>query len=153
VFSARDRMDETYDRIRSARGPRFRYVKNFHPELPYAQYINYMDEMPILKDWRRLAFAGKLNPVQMQFFARTKPAEELYDLDADPHEVKNLAAAPEHQDTLREMRAALEKWVIDTKDLGGVPETELIKRGLVKDVLATEYEERIKLHPKTPPIP
>jgi len=153
VFSCRDRMDETYDRIRSVRGPRFRYVKNFHPELPYAQYINYMDEMPIMRVWRRLAFEGKLNAVQMQFFARTKPAEELYDLDADPYEIKNLAAVPEHQGTLKEMRAALEKWMIDTKDLGGIPETELIKRGLVRDVLSTEYEARIKLHPKTSPIP
>ncbi|MGL6096275.1 MAG: sulfatase family protein, partial [Fimbriiglobus sp.] len=73
VFSARDRMDETYDRIRSVRGERFRYVRNFHPELPYAQYINYADEMPVLKVWRTQAFAGTLNPVQMQFFARTKP--------------------------------------------------------------------------------
>jgi uncharacterized sulfatase len=152
-FSARDRMDETYDRIRSVRGMRFRYVKNFHPELPYAQYINYADEMPVLQDWRRLAFEGKLNRVQMQFFARTKPPEELYDLETDPYEVNNLAAAPEHQGTLKEMRAALEKWMADTKDLGEIPERELIQRGLVKDVLSTEYDERIKLHPKTPPIP
>src|SRR5262249_42102772 len=153
VFSCRDRMDETYDRIRSARGERFRYVKNFHPELPYAQYINYADEMPVMKDWRRLAFEGKLDKTQMLFFARTKPPEELYDLQTDPYEVNNLAGAAEHQATLKEMRSALEKWMADTKDLGELPETELIKRGLVKDVLSTEYEERIKLHPKTPPIP
>jgi uncharacterized sulfatase len=153
VFSCRDRMDETYDRIRAVRGERFRYVRNFHPELPYAQYINYMDEMPVMKDWRRLAFAGKLNPVQMQFFARTKPREELYDLDADPYEVKNLADAPDHQATLREMRAALDRWIVDTKDLGEVPEKELIKRGLVRDVLTTEYDARVKLHPTTPPVP
>lgn len=152
-FSARDRMDETYDRIRSVRGPRFRYVKNFNPELPYAQYINYMDEMPIMKDWRRLAFAGKLNPVQMQFFARTKPPEELYDLETDSFEIKNLAAAPEHQGTLKEMRAALEKWMLDTKDLGVIPEKELIQKGLVRDLLSTEYDARLKLHPKAPPIP
>jgi hypothetical protein len=34
-----------------------------------------------------------------------------------------------------------------------VPEKELIKRGLVKDVLSTEYDARVKLHPKTPPVP
>jgi uncharacterized sulfatase len=153
VFSCRDRMDETFDRIRSVRGERYRYVRNFHPELPYAQYINYMDEMPILKEWRRLAFAGKLNPVQMQFFARTKPKEELYDLEADPHEVKNLADSPDHQATLKEMRAALDQWIKDTKDLGEVPEQELINRGLVEDKLNKEYAERLKLHPKTPPVP
>src|SRR5581483_10183579 len=117
-FSARDRMDETYDRIRSVRGERFRYVRNFHPELPYAQYINYMDEMPIMRAWRRLAFEGKLNPTQMLFFARTKPPEELYDTETDPHEVNNLAGAPEHEAVLKEMRAALDRWIADTKDLG-----------------------------------
>jgi hypothetical protein len=51
------------------------------------------------------------------------------------------------------MRAALDKWIVDTKDLGEVPEKELIRRGIVRDVLASEYEARIKLHPKTPPVP
>lgn len=153
VFSCRDRMDETYDRVRAVRGERYRYVRNFHPELPYFQWINYMDEMPILKDWRRLAFEGKLNPVQMQWFARTKPKEELYDLEADPYEVKNLAGSAEHRVLREEMRAALDKWVVDTKDLGAVPEKELIRRGLVKDVLTAEYDARVKLHPTTSPVP
>ncbi len=155
VFSCRDRMDETYDRIRSVRGERYRYVRNFHPELPYAQYINYMDEMPIMKDWRRLAFEGKLSAVQRQFFAKTKPAEELYDLEEDPFEVNNLAGSDsaEIQKVRKEMSAALDKWMLDTKDLGAVPEKELIAKGLVADRLATEYESRVKLHPKTPPVP
>jgi hypothetical protein len=29
----------------------------------------------------------------------------------------------------------------------------LIKRGIVKDVLSTESDARVKLHPKTPPVP
>lgn len=153
VFSARDRMDETYDRIRAVRGNRFRYVRNFHPELPYAQYLNYLDEMPVMQDWRRLAFAGRLNPTQMLFFARTKPPEELYDTAADPHEVRNLAADAAHGETLRTMRGALDKWIVDTKDLGGTPERELIAKGLVRDVLSAEYDARVKLHPKAPPVP
>jgi uncharacterized sulfatase len=152
-FSARDRMDETYDRIRSVRNERYRYLRNFHPELPYAQYINYMDEMPILKEWRRLAFDGKLNDVQRQFFAKTKPKEELYDLETDPHEIRNLAGSPDNQKVLAELRGALDRWMADTKDLGGIPERELIKQGLVRDLLSSEYEARIKLHPKTPPVP
>lgn len=153
VFSARDRMDESYDRIRSVRGERYHYIRNFHPELPYAQWINYMDEMPIMRTWRRLAFEGKLNDTQKLFMARTKPKEELYDTAADPHEVKNLAEAKDHQAVLSEMRAALDQWIKDTKDQGEVPEKELINRGVVKDVLTAEYDQRVKLHPKTPPVP
>ncbi|HYH64985.1 MAG TPA: sulfatase [Urbifossiella sp.] len=153
VFSCRDRMDETFDRIRSVRGPHFRYVRNYHPELPYAQWLNYLDEMPVMRDWRRLAFEGSLNPTQRLFFARTKPPEELYDTRTDPHEVRNLAADAAHADTLRTMRAALDRWTTDTKDLGATPERELIAKGLVRDVLSTEYEARLKLHPKGPPVP
>jgi uncharacterized sulfatase len=155
VFAARDRMDETYDRVRSVRGERYRYVRNFHPELPYMQYINYMDEMPIMREWRRLAFEGKLNRTQMLFMSRTKPKEELYDLEKDPYEINNIAEAEsvEIQRVRKEMSVALDKWIVDTKDLGEVPEKELIKRGLVRDLLTAEYDARVKLHPKTPPVP
>jgi arylsulfatase A-like enzyme len=155
LFAARDRMDETYDRVRTVRGERYRYVRNFEPGLPYFQYINYMDEMPIMKDWRKLAFEGKLNATQKLFWSRTKPKEELYDLEKDPHEVNNLANAEsvEIQKVKKEMSAALDKWIKETKDLGEVPEKELIKRGIVKDVLSTEYDARVKLHPKAPPVP
>jgi N-sulfoglucosamine sulfohydrolase len=155
AFSARDRMDETYDRVRSVRNDRYRYVRNYEPELPYFQYINYMDEMPIMRTWRRLAFEGKLNETQKLFMSRTKPKEELYDLETDPHEINNIANAESVliQKTRKELSDALDKWVKDTNDLGEVPEKELIKRGIVKDVLSTEYAARVKLHPKTPPVP
>jgi N-sulfoglucosamine sulfohydrolase len=153
VFSCRDRMDETYDRIRTARSERFRYIRNFHPELPYAQYINYMDEMPIMKEWRRLAFEGKLNDTQKLYWARTKPKEEFYDCQADPENVKNLTGSEAHQAELKLHREALDDWLIRSKDLGAIPEKELIEKGIVRDVLSTEYEARVKLHPKTSPIP
>ncbi|NOT62850.1 MAG: hypothetical protein HOP19_21790, partial [Acidobacteria bacterium] len=56
----------------------------------------------------------------------------------------NLANDSKHQKMLREMRAALDKWIIETKDLGELPETELIKRGIVKDVLKGGYDQRQK---------
>jgi uncharacterized sulfatase len=147
VFAARDRMDETFDRIRTVRDERFRYIRNHYPELPYAQHILYMDEMPTMQVWRKWAAEDKLSGPQKLFFAATKPAEELYDTKADLHEVNNLAADPAHADKLKELRAALDQWVKDTKDLGEVPEDELIRRGLVEDRLSTEYAARIKQHP------
>lgn len=45
--------------------------------------------------------------------------------------------------TLEEMRAALDRWMKDTGDLGAVPEVELVKRGLVADRIK-EYEDRKK---------
>ena len=147
VYAARDRMDETFDRVRAVRDKRFKYMRNFYPELPNSQYIDYMDMMPTLQVMRKLNAEGKLNDVQKLWFAPTKPKEELYDTEADPHEINNLAGKPEHEAKLKELRGALDKWIVDTKDLGEVPETELIKRGIVADRLSTEYAARLKLHP------
>jgi N-sulfoglucosamine sulfohydrolase len=45
-----------------------------------------------------------------------RPAEELFDLEADPDEVTNLAGDPAHADRLAEMRGALEDWQRVTAD-------------------------------------
>jgi N-sulfoglucosamine sulfohydrolase len=69
-----------------------------------------------------------LNPVQLLFFVPEKPAEELYDLDTDPHEVRNLAGLSEYRTVLGRMRQALDEWQRTTGDLGLVPEVDLRER-------------------------
>jgi uncharacterized sulfatase len=138
VFGHRDRMDEAYDMMRTVRDARFRYIKNFFPGRPYAQHIEYMEEMPTMREWRRRykdhmnavgpEYGRALNPIQLLFMAPEKPSEELYDLDTDPYEVRNLAGSPEHQSVLARMRQALETWQTETGDLGLVPEAELRER-------------------------
>ena len=59
-------------------------------------------------------------------FRETKPVEELFDTEADPHEVVNLADRPEHAETLKRMRAALERWQEDVGDSGLIPEPLLV---------------------------
>ena len=121
VFGHRDRMDETYDLIRTVRDKRFRYVRNFMPWQPYSQDIAYMNEMPTMQEWRRLHTEGRLTGAQENWF-RTKPAEELYDTEADPHEINNLAADPRLAVTLERLRLRLESWMVEIKDVGLIPE-------------------------------
>lgn len=128
IYASRDRMDEAYDLIRAVRDKRYKYLRNYMPEVTYAQHINYMDEMPTMKEWRRLHAEGKLEGPQKIFFSETKPVEELYDTQADPHEVNNLADSPEHQEILLRLRAEHERWRRDTNDLGLIPEPELMER-------------------------
>jgi len=139
VFAHRDRMDETCDRIRAARDKRWKYIKNFEPGKPYAQFIGYAELMPTLMEMRRLnkeeatlMGQGKvpdlLTPAQRLFFRPEKPAEELYDTQADPHEIHDLARDPRHADTLKRMRRALADWQKATGDLGAVPEADLVAR-------------------------
>ena len=128
LYFVRDRMDETYDMIRGVRDHRYKYLRNYQWQKPYAQFISYMDEMPTLKEWRRLHAAGKLVGPQRNFFAPEKPKEELYDTAKDPHEVVNLADSPEHRMVLERMRMAHERWTRETGDLGHIPEAELQER-------------------------
>lgn len=130
IFGFRDRMDERYDMARAARDRRYKYIRNYMPHLPWFhhQYVSYMYEMPTMKVWQRLADEGKLSGAQAVFMARTKPMEELYDTEADPHEVKNLASAPEHRTTLERLRAAHREWMKEIRDLGLLPESELRSR-------------------------
>ncbi len=126
IFGHRDRMDETYDLIRSARDTRFKYIRNYAPQRSYAQNITYMNQMPTMQEWRRLHAEGKLSGATALHFRSTKPVEELFDTEADPHEVVNLADRPEHAETLARMRAALERWQEDVGDSGLIPEPLLV---------------------------
>ena len=117
VISARDRCDYTIDRIRSVRTKRFRYIRNFFPDRPYMQ-PNYRDEWEITQLMRKLHATGKLNPTQDRFWSDERPAEELYDIENDPHEIHNLADNPDYAEELKRHRDILNKWIKETDDKG-----------------------------------
>ena len=62
------------------------------------------------------------------------PAEELYDLEMDPHEINNLATSSRHQAILKRLRGALEAWIRKTDDQGKTLEPAEIaqRKGLTK---------------------
>lgn len=128
VHGFRDRMDERTDLLRTVRDRKWRYIRNFRPDVTWAQHIGYMYEMPTMKVWQRLHDEGKLDPVQDRFFSATKPVEELYDTEADPWEIKNLAADPAQRVTLERLRSELRRWMLEIRDLGLLPEADLRTR-------------------------
>jgi N-sulfoglucosamine sulfohydrolase len=130
IHGYRDRMDERYDLIRTTRDQRFRYIRNYMPQLPYFhhQHISYMYEMPTMQAWQRLADAGTLTGAPLTFMAASKPMEELYDTSADPWEVNNLADSPQHRPTLERLRAECRRWQAEIIDLGLMPEADLRSR-------------------------
>ena len=123
IIAARDRCDETVDRIRCVRNKQYKYIRNFMPERPYTQTNAYKESSyQMLNLMKELHAKGKLTPVQALFMAPRKPDEELYDIKNDPYEINNLAASPEHRQTLKEMRVILERWIEETGDKGQFPE-------------------------------
>lgn len=148
VFGARDRMDERYDLIRSVRDGRWRYVRNFEPLKPYYQFMNTAEGGTTMREIRRLAAAGSLPEAVARFASETKPAEELYDLANDPHEIHNLAGDPVHAPVLEELRSAMVAWQVEIGDLGLLPESEIERReaaaGSAFDILR-RGEDRARL--------
>lgn len=125
VHGARDRVDETSDTIRAVRNQRFKYVRNYQPQLPRSLTIAYLESMPIMQEMRRLNAAGELKTVaERQYFEPTKPLEELYDTVTDPHEVNNLAADPKYRAQLERLRAECLRWQYEVGDFGLLPESE-----------------------------
>lgn len=119
VFSARDRCDETVERLRSVRTDRFLYIRNFYPQRPHLQPNAYKDGKSIVKTLRSLHESGKLDPLaEKLMFSPTRAPEELYAWTEDPWQVNNLASLPSHKSSLEAMRAKLDQWMIDTKDKG-----------------------------------
>ncbi|OPZ13704.1 MAG: Sulfatase [candidate division BRC1 bacterium ADurb.BinA364] len=129
IFCARDRCDETVDLIRCARTARFKYIRNFMHWMSHAQPNQYKDGKKILKRLREMAAAGELNELQARPFLPSRPPEELYDLRRDPDETENLAERGEHRALLEEMRQTLFRQMVETGDLGLIPEPILEDEG------------------------
>ena len=128
VYGARDRMDERYDIIRMVRDKRFKYIRNYEPLKTFYQYMNTPEKGATMADLRSRFEAGTLRHEAKAFFAPTKPIEELYDTERDPHELTNLAADPAFESRLTTMREAHLAWVKDTRDLGLIAEPILVER-------------------------
>jgi len=127
VVTARDRCDETVERLRSVRKGRFNYIRNFYPKRPHLQPCAYKDRKPVLVRMRELYDAGELDghPAE-RLYTVPRPAEELYDREADPWELTNLADDPKFADTLADLRTTLETWIAETGDQGQTPEPDAV---------------------------
>jgi arylsulfatase A-like enzyme len=126
AFGMRNRMDERYDMVRTVRDERYRYIRNYSPHRIYGQHEGYAWQMDSYRAWETAYRAGRLNPIQERFF-HEKPAEEFYDLEADPDQVTNLIGAPAQRDRIRAMSAALDVHMIAINDNGFIPESSTLE--------------------------
>jgi len=119
IIAARDRCDETEDRIRCVRTSRYKYIRNFYPDKPYTQYNRYKDAYyPVLRLMHQLFDQKVLTPEQSLFMADRRPEEELYDLKNDSHELNNLAENSQFKNTLQDFRQILNEWITSSGDMG-----------------------------------
>jgi len=128
IHAAADRFDGFTDAIRAVRDKRFKYIRNYRPEQGYYLPVDYREKIPTMQELLRLKEAGALNEVQMQWFRPFKPKEELFDCDADPHELNNLANDPAYEQKLVELRSEMDSWLASIADDPNLKEAALIQK-------------------------
>ena len=110
-----------------------------------------------------LSASGELPPAQQHFMRQTRPTEELYDLEADPYEINNLATDAHYDSVRSELAAQLDTWMTTTGDMGEIPESsevtsywdhnmterfkqDMEKRGISHDISDADYVAWWKNH-------
>ena len=121
AFGMRNRMDERIDMIRTVTDGRWRYIRNYMPHRPWGQHQAFEWLARGYQEWEAAHRAGTLTEVQDRFFQR-KPFEELYDLTADPHEIRNLATDRSAAPQLARLRTVLDDHLVAIHDNGFIPE-------------------------------
>lgn len=121
AYGFRGRMDAGIDLSRTVREGKYRYIRNYMPHKIYGQYIEYLWNAPSMPSWEKAYHNGQLNAVQSAYW-KSKPFEELYDCETDPHNINNLAGNTAYTDVLEEMRTMLDNWQIASNDVGFIPE-------------------------------
>lgn len=121
AYGYASRMDAKLDLSRSISAQRYRYIRNFMPEKPWGQYLQYLWRAATAQAWQDACERGDCDAYQQAFW-QPKGPEELYDVIADPHNLHNLANDPKHQATLKKMRGLLKNEMLAQRDMLVVPE-------------------------------
>jgi arylsulfatase A-like enzyme len=93
--------------------------------------------------------------------AEPRPEESLYDTWSDPHEVHDLAANPDYEPILEDLRGALDAWLAQRVDWGAVPEDQMIAEMWpggeepvtgepIIEILGSEAAPRVRVSAATP---
>jgi arylsulfatase A-like enzyme len=127
IYAARDRLDAQYDATRAVRDKRFKYIRNFKPEVSAYLDVQYRTQMGIMQELLRMRDEGKLDPIQTRWFRQPKEKEELYDTVADPFEVHDLAQDPAYAGEVARLSGALDAWMDRIGDDALRPEKALVE--------------------------
>ena len=140
VHFFRGRMDERYDMMRGVRTKKYRYIRNYMPHRIYGQHLWYLWRSPSTRAWEDAYNSGECNAVQSRFW-QTKPAEELYNVEKDPHNVNNLANDPEYADVLKRLRKENKRWTRKNRGAGFMPEGMMVERAGQQTIYKMTHSE------------
>lgn len=110
--------------IRSCATKRYRYIRNLHSEAVFTNAVTRVggDRVSFWQSWVDLAQSGDEHAVAMTRKYQHRPAEELYDVQTDPHCLRNLIADPDLQEVRAELSKELDRWMKSQGDQGRATE-------------------------------
>ena len=112
---AEDHWHDYEDHARAVITSQYKLIRNDYTDLPATPSAD-AGRSPSWQTMLRLRAAGELSEVQRNCFRTPRPKWELYDLQRDPGETRNLVDAPAYGGVLAEMKSALSDWSDRTGD-------------------------------------
>jgi len=114
-ISAEHNWHDYQARERAVRTTEYLYIRDDYPDRPLTPPADAV-RSATYQAMIEMHEADELNEDQQQTFVAPRPKEELYDVNADPYSLNNLANDPDHADTLAKLRAILDDWQQRTND-------------------------------------
>ncbi len=142
----RERADERVDCVRVMRDKRYSYHKNYVPYAPAGQHLAYLWKAEATPAWEQHHREGKTDEVTGRFF-EPRVSEEFYDNETDFDNVHNLIDAPEHQEKINELKAALRQKQLELYDSGLLPEQMRVRRAEANGLTIYDMVRDEKLYP------
>jgi N-sulfoglucosamine sulfohydrolase len=104
---------------RAVRNERWKYIRNLHPEYAFTTHLDLvagrLGQRAFFSTWESAARTDPRAAAILQRY-HARPREELFDLETDPHEQRNLASDPQHAERLATLRAELNAWMVAQGD-------------------------------------
>lgn len=114
--------------IRAVRTEKWKYIRNLNPAREHHTHVDMgnagTDGRAYWDSWVTKARTDDTASTVVRRCIM-RPAEELYDVIADPWELNNLAANPDHADTVQLLRSYLDVWMQANGDDGLTTELAL----------------------------
>jgi len=111
--------------VRSVRNDRYRYILNLTPEMTFE---NAATHNKMFKTWEEMATQGDETAKRLVHDYQHRPAEELYDCEADPWNRTNLISEAKLAGVRTELRTKLDAWMKQQGDEGQATEMNALQR-------------------------
>ncbi len=121
VFAFSSRFGERTYFARAVIENRFRYVRQFYAFEAPLIWCEYAMGLASWRAWDAAFRENRLSPNSAYWWV-PQGSHFLYETPKDPYETDNLARSPECAATLKKMQSALKEKMIETRDLGIIPE-------------------------------